>query len=146
MIPKKISENIYEIAPDMKIIKHKEQFKNFEMKVPARIYANEYLMQRISKDKSIDQIVMDLIRFSNTSFSTEEFIFGVNENKDFYFTGISSFIISSMLFIRLLYFYFFHNFRIPDFNFSTWMITLMMSIQFTLFAMWFDKESNKDLR
>lgn len=41
------------------------------------------------QDKSIDQIIMDLIRFSNTSFSTEEFIFGVNENKDFYFTGIS---------------------------------------------------------
>lgn len=56
MIPKKIAENIFEISPDMKVIKHQEKISKFEMKVPARIYANEYLMARISKDQSLDQL------------------------------------------------------------------------------------------
>jgi glycosyltransferase involved in cell wall biosynthesis len=64
----------------------------------------------------------------------------------FYFTGLVSFVISFILLLRLCYYFFFMNFRMPDFNFITWMLTLLMSIQFTLFAMWFDKESNKDLK
>ncbi|MBN2010055.1 glycosyltransferase family 2 protein [candidate division KSB1 bacterium] len=64
----------------------------------------------------------------------------------FYFTGAMSFFISFLLLLRLFYYFFFLNFRVPDFNFLTWMLSLLMSIQFTLFAMWFDKESNKDLR
>jgi tRNA-splicing ligase RtcB len=56
MIPKKIAENIYEIPPDMKVIKQQEKISNFEMRVPARIYANEYLLRRIAQDNSIDQL------------------------------------------------------------------------------------------
>ncbi len=64
----------------------------------------------------------------------------------FYFTGFMSFFVSFLLLLRLFYYFFFLNFRVPDFNFLTWMLSLLMSIQFTLFAMWFDKESNKDLK
>ena len=64
----------------------------------------------------------------------------------FYFTGFVSFLVSSLLLIRLLYYFFFLGFRVPDFNFVTWLLTLLMSMQFTLFAMWFDMQSNKDLK
>ena len=64
----------------------------------------------------------------------------------FYFTGFVSFIVSAVLLIRLFYYFFFLGFRVPDFNFLTWMLSLLMSIQFLLFAMWFDKENNKDLQ
>jgi len=56
MITQRIDENIYEVPADMKLIKVEEKILKFHMKVPARIYANEYLMERISKDKSVDQI------------------------------------------------------------------------------------------
>ncbi len=56
MITQRIDENIYEVPADMKLVKVEEKILKFYMKVPARIYANEYLMERISKDKSIDQI------------------------------------------------------------------------------------------
>ncbi len=56
MIPKRIAEGIYQIDPDMKVIKFNEKIYNFTMKVPTRIYANEYLMARISQDQSIDQM------------------------------------------------------------------------------------------
>jgi tRNA-splicing ligase RtcB len=45
---KKIEENIYEIPP------HK--IGKFQMKVPARIYANSYIMDKIKEDRTLDQI------------------------------------------------------------------------------------------
>lgn len=56
MIPKKIAEGIYQVDADMKVIKHNDKMYNFTMAVPAKIYANDYLMQRIRQDRSIDQI------------------------------------------------------------------------------------------
>ena len=56
MIPRKVAEGIYQIDPDMKVVKYQEQMYNFTMKVPAIIYANDYLMQHISQDRSLDQI------------------------------------------------------------------------------------------
>jgi len=56
MIPKRIDEGIFEIEPEMKVVKYNEQIMNFSMRVKARIYANDYLMERIGRDKSIDQI------------------------------------------------------------------------------------------
>ncbi|MHA1646829.1 MAG: RtcB family protein [Promethearchaeota archaeon] len=56
MIPKRIDENIYEVEPEMKVVKINEEYHNFEMAVPARIYANKFLMDHIGRDKSVDQI------------------------------------------------------------------------------------------
>jgi tRNA-splicing ligase RtcB len=58
MIPKKIADCIYEVEPQMKVVKVKDEMMNFTMHVPARIYADENLMDRILRagDKSIDQI------------------------------------------------------------------------------------------
>jgi len=42
---KKIEENIYEIPP------HK--IGKFQMKVPARIYANSYIMYKIKDDSTL---------------------------------------------------------------------------------------------
>ena len=56
MIPERIDENTYEISREMKVVKYNEKIMNFKMLVKARIYANEYLMSRIARDKSIDQI------------------------------------------------------------------------------------------
>ena len=56
MITQRIADNIYEVSADMKLVKVEEKILKFQMKVPARIYANQYLMDRIKNDKSIDQI------------------------------------------------------------------------------------------
>ncbi|UYP46181.1 tRNA-splicing ligase RtcB [Candidatus Lokiarchaeum ossiferum] len=56
MIPRRVDEGIYEVSPEMKVVKFNETIMNFTMAVPARIYANEYLMERIARDKSVDQI------------------------------------------------------------------------------------------
>jgi len=56
MIPRKISEGIYQIDPEMKVVKYQEKMYNFTMKVPAVIYANDYLMSHIARDRSLDQI------------------------------------------------------------------------------------------
>ena len=44
----KIDENIYEIAP--------KKIGNFQMNVPVRIYANDYILNHIKLDRTIDQI------------------------------------------------------------------------------------------
>jgi len=44
----KIADNIYEIAP------HKK--KNFQMNVPVHIYANDYIINKIKQDRTLDQI------------------------------------------------------------------------------------------
>jgi tRNA-splicing ligase RtcB (3'-phosphate/5'-hydroxy nucleic acid ligase) len=56
VIPKKLDDNIYEILPEMKVVRAENKILNFDMNVATRIYANEYLMERISKDRSIDQM------------------------------------------------------------------------------------------
>lgn len=56
MIPRKIEEGIFQVDADMKVVKYKEKIYNFTMNVPARIYANDYLMEHIVQDRSIDQI------------------------------------------------------------------------------------------
>ncbi len=60
----------------------------------------------------------------------------------FYFFGFVSGFISLVLFIRLVLFWP----QIPEFNFLTWMLCVITSIQFTIFAMWFDMEYNKELK
>lgn len=56
MIPRRVDEGIYEVSPEMKVVKFDEKIMNFTMHVPARIYANDYLMERIARDRSVDQI------------------------------------------------------------------------------------------
>lgn len=40
----------------MKVVKNEEKILNFEMKVPARFYANDLLMRQINSDRSVDQM------------------------------------------------------------------------------------------
>jgi tRNA-splicing ligase RtcB len=54
--PLKIDPNIYQIDPEMKVIKVDERMVKFDMHVPARIYANENLMTHIQRDQSVDQV------------------------------------------------------------------------------------------
>lgn len=63
----------------------------------------------------------------------------------FYFFGFATGFTGLLLSLRLLYFFFFLN-DIPKINFLAWMLTVLMSTQFILFAMWFDMEYNKELR
>ncbi|MHA1727259.1 MAG: RtcB family protein [Promethearchaeota archaeon] len=52
----KIAKNIYEIKKDIKVNRVQGQIQKFEMKVPARIYANENLLEKISGDRTLDQL------------------------------------------------------------------------------------------
>ncbi|MBU2649824.1 MAG: glycosyltransferase family 2 protein [Bacteroidetes bacterium] len=63
----------------------------------------------------------------------------------FYLFGFFLNLISIPLFIRVLYFWIVFN-HIPKVNFLAWMFAVIMGIQFILFAMWFDMDSNKKLR
>jgi tRNA-splicing ligase RtcB len=56
MKPVKIAENIYEIPKDTKVVRVNGKIQKFEMNVPARIYANESLLEKIVKDRSLDQL------------------------------------------------------------------------------------------
>ena len=60
----------------------------------------------------------------------------------FYSFGLILALISSILFLRLVYYWP----RIPQFNFLTWMLCVITSIQFIIFAMWFDMEYNRHLK
>jgi hypothetical protein len=63
----------------------------------------------------------------------------------FYFLGTVFFFFTIFLFIRL--FYMWHiNGNIPPINALAAMFSFMSSSLFTLFAMWFDMENNKDLK
>lgn len=53
---KKISENIFLISPQAKFSRIYGETKKFQMKVPAIVYANDFLMENIRKDKTLDQI------------------------------------------------------------------------------------------
>jgi len=52
----KISDNIYEIPKQSMVVKVHDDIQKFDMLVPARIYANEFLLRKIKIDKTIDQI------------------------------------------------------------------------------------------
>ena len=45
MNPKKVREYVYEIEPEMKVIRHNNKIYNFKMAVPAVVYANDTLIE-----------------------------------------------------------------------------------------------------
>ena len=53
---KKIEENIYEITPKTLMVRLQGKIEKFQMKVPVHIYANEYILERIKQDRTLDQI------------------------------------------------------------------------------------------
>jgi glycosyltransferase involved in cell wall biosynthesis len=64
----------------------------------------------------------------------------------FYSFGFALIGLSIPLFLRMAYYGIIVGGNIPKINFLTWMMTIIMGVQFILFAMWFDMESNKDLK
>ena len=52
----KIDENIYEIQPKTLMVRIHGNIEKFEMKVPAHIYANDYILERIKQDKTLEQV------------------------------------------------------------------------------------------
>lgn len=63
----------------------------------------------------------------------------------FYFFGILMGLLSIVLFIRIIYLWPIYGF-IPSTSFLTWILCVITSLQFTMFAMWFDMDYNKDLK
>jgi glycosyltransferase involved in cell wall biosynthesis len=63
----------------------------------------------------------------------------------FYASGFMLMLLSIPLLIRFIYFWITVD-NIPKINFLAWMFCVLIGIQFILFAMWFDMESNKDLK
>jgi len=63
----------------------------------------------------------------------------------FYFLGFMFFIATILLFVRLFVYWHFHG-NIPSINALAAMFSFMSASLFTLFAMWFDMEANKELR
>ena len=53
---KKIEENVYEITPKALMVRLQGKIEKFQMKVPVRIYANEYILEKIKQDRTLDQI------------------------------------------------------------------------------------------
>jgi glycosyltransferase involved in cell wall biosynthesis len=64
----------------------------------------------------------------------------------FYFFGFIFGFASLILFARVFYHWVFLGFDIPPINALAAMFSFMSSMMFTLFAMWFDMESNKHLK
>ncbi len=56
MKPVKIREHVYRIEPDMKVVQFHGKIYKFDMKVPAYIYANDYLLRKIIQDGTLDQL------------------------------------------------------------------------------------------
>lgn len=52
----KIDDNIYEIPPTTLMARVEGRIEKFQMKVPVHIYANEYILEKIKLDKTLDQI------------------------------------------------------------------------------------------
>jgi glycosyltransferase involved in cell wall biosynthesis len=63
----------------------------------------------------------------------------------FYFFGFLLQLASIPLFVRYIYYWIAYD-HIPKVNFLAWMFAVIMGVQFILFAMWFDMDSNKHLR
>lgn len=53
---KKIAENIYEIEPKTLMARIKGSIEKFQMRVPVKIYANDYILEKIKQDRTLDQI------------------------------------------------------------------------------------------
>jgi tRNA-splicing ligase RtcB len=52
----KIEENIYEIPPKTLMVRIQGKIQKFEMQVPAHIYANNYILEKIKHDKTLEQV------------------------------------------------------------------------------------------
>jgi glycosyltransferase involved in cell wall biosynthesis len=63
----------------------------------------------------------------------------------FYVFGFFFDVATVILFVRVFYIWIFQG-HIPPINALAAMFSFISAVQFTLFAMWFDMESNKDLR
>jgi len=63
----------------------------------------------------------------------------------FYILGFFFTIVTVLLFIRMMYFWILNGY-IPPINALATFFSFMSGSQFTLFAMWFDMETNKDLK
>lgn len=63
----------------------------------------------------------------------------------FYFSGFLLLLASIPLFVRIVAMWMTVA-HIPKVNFLAWMFSVIMGIQFVLFAMWFDMDHNKHLR
>ncbi|MHA2398011.1 MAG: RtcB family protein [Promethearchaeota archaeon] len=52
----KIEENIYEIPPKTLMARIQGNIEKFQMRVPVKIYANNYILEKIKADRTLDQI------------------------------------------------------------------------------------------
>jgi len=52
----KIADNIYEIPPKTLMARVKGNIEKFQMRVPVKIYANDYILEKIKQDRTLDQI------------------------------------------------------------------------------------------
>ncbi|MFX0073352.1 MAG: RtcB family protein [Candidatus Hermodarchaeota archaeon] len=52
----KIDENIYEIPPKALMVRIQGKIEKFQMKVPVHIYANDYILEKIQHDRTLEQI------------------------------------------------------------------------------------------
>jgi len=52
----KVADNIYEIPPKTLMARIRGNIEKFEMRVPVKIYANEYILEKIKADRTLDQI------------------------------------------------------------------------------------------
>lgn len=56
MEPRKVEENVYVFPPDLKMIRRRGEIVKFKMNVPAYVYANDYLIDKMKRDKTFDQL------------------------------------------------------------------------------------------
>jgi glycosyltransferase involved in cell wall biosynthesis len=63
----------------------------------------------------------------------------------FYFSGLTLALISVLLMLRWIFFWAIDG-EIPRITFLAWMLCVISSVQFTVFAMWFDMDSNRSLK
>ena len=52
----KIDDNIFEIPPKTLMVRIKGNIEKFRMRVPVKIYANDYILEKIRLDRTLDQI------------------------------------------------------------------------------------------
>lgn len=63
----------------------------------------------------------------------------------FYLFGIFMGLLSIALFVRIIYYWPIYGF-VPSTSFLAWMLCVITSAQFVMFAMWFDMDYNKELK
>jgi len=52
----KIEENVYEITPKTLMARIHGNIEKFQMRVPVKIYANDYILEKIRADRTLEQI------------------------------------------------------------------------------------------